>query len=233
MNSFAETLTTENHLLRSLGEEDLRLVFKHSHHVDLEVGDVLHDLDDEVEYVYFPESGVVSMILFTDDGASVEIGITGRDGMVGTALILKSKSAMRRAQVQVAGTARRLTARRMEQLIRTNREIERVLLRYLRRVVDQESQIAVCNARHTLERRLARWLLMINDLVESDNLPLTHEFIANMLGSRRAGVTQAAGTLKDMGALDYSRGFINILDRDRLEKAACECYQAIEMANRS
>jgi CRP-like cAMP-binding protein len=220
-------IKTANRLLRLIPEEERDILLNRAELVDLRVGEILYDIDDYVEYVYFPESGVISIVLLTGDGGSVEAGVCGTDGMVGIALVLKGQKALRRAQVQLSGTAIRVPASDFERLLRESPTAEEVFLGYVRDVVVFVSQIALCNARHTVEQRLSRWLLLIHDLVDGQVLPLTHEFIANMLGSRRAGVTQAAGTLKEAGAIDYTRGTITIVSREKLMELSCECYQAL------
>lgn len=219
---------TKNELLAQFPEQEFDYVRRKSEITECASGDILYDMHDQLEYVYFPESCVVSMVLPTEDGFAVEVGIVGRDGIAGLGMILKSRYAMRRAQVQIPGRSRRLSIESMEHILRTSEEVVNVLFRYARKAFLQASQTAICNARHRVDERLARSLLAVHDVVDGDDLPLTHEFIANMLGSRRAGVTVAIATLRDMGAIGTSRRVITIVDRRKLEECSCECYASLK-----
>jgi CRP-like cAMP-binding protein len=219
---------TKNQLLAQFPEQEFNYVRRKSEITECASGDTLYEMHDQLEYVYFPEDCVVSMVLPTEDGFAVEVGIVGRDGMAGLGMILKSKYSMRRAQVQIPGRSRRLSIAAMEHVLRTSDEVVNVLFGYARKSFLQASQTAICNARHRVDERLARSLLMVHDVVDGDDLALTHEFIANMLGSRRAGVTVAIATLRDLGAIGTSRGVITIVDRHKLEKCSCECYSSLK-----
>ncbi|MFY9803461.1 MAG: Crp/Fnr family transcriptional regulator [Candidatus Acidiferrales bacterium] len=169
----------------------------------------------------------MSLICDMEDGGTVEVALTGNDGVLGTSLFLGGNAITSRAIVGIAGEALRMEARILRDQFMRGGAFQRVLLRYTSALITQISLTAACNRKHTLEKRLCRWLLLIRDRVDSDELIMTQEFIANMLGGRRETVTVAAGRLQDAGLIHYSRGRLRIVDRKRLEEMVCECYKAV------
>ena len=189
----------------------------------------LYKSGDFIEYVYFPSEGVVSLVTHMKSGATIEVGLIGMDGMVGIPVLLGDDIAFEEAVVQIAGNALRMKSTILkERLKKAHNPLFSELLLYTRSLMKQVAQTAACNRLHTMEERLARWLLMCHDRVESDNLLLTQEFISHMLGTRRASVGTAAGVLQTAGLIRYSRGHITILNREKLEDFACECYRAVK-----
>jgi CRP-like cAMP-binding protein len=188
----------------------------------------LYRSGDSIEYVYFPGDGIVSLITTMNNGVTIEVGLIGRDGMVGIPVLLGDDIAFEEAVVQVAGSAMRMkSAVFKKELGKNHNPLLTQLLLYTRTLMKQVAQTAACNRLHTVEERLARWLLMCHDRVDADDLPLKQEFISNMIGTRRASVGGAATGLQAKGVIRYSRGVIHILDRKELEKFACECYRAV------
>jgi len=193
----------------------------------LGLGDVISEGSRGSGSAYFPTTGVVSLICDMEDGATAEIALAGNDGVLGTSLFLGGTGSGNRAVVGIAGEAIRVDARVLKDQFMRGGIFQRVLLRYTDCLIRQICLTAACNRKHTLEKRLCRWLLLLRDRVSSDELMMTQEFIANMLGGRRETVTVAAGRLQDAGLIHYTRGHLRILDRTRLEGAVCECYQAV------
>jgi CRP-like cAMP-binding protein len=195
--------------------------------VALSPGEKLYKSGDAIGHVYFPGDGLVSLVTHMNDGTTVEVGIIGRDGMVGIPVLLGDDIAFEEAVVQLAGSAMCMRSGVFKQALGTNHSpLLTLLLLYTRALMKQVGRTAACNRIHTVEERLSRWLLMCRDRIESDDLPLTQEFISNMLGTRRASVGTAATGLQTEGLIRYSRGTIRILDRGGLEDFACECYLA-------
>ncbi|MBD1945516.1 Crp/Fnr family transcriptional regulator, partial [Coleofasciculus sp. FACHB-712] len=174
------------------------------------------------------QQGIVSLLSVLEDGSTVEAGMVGNDGMVGLPIILGGNKTSNRALVQVAGNGIRMKAEQLRSEFKRGGALQSLLLRYTQALLTQVSQGVACNRLHTIEERLARWLLTVQDRVESDQFPLTQEFIAQMLGTRRSGVTVAAGTLSKAGTIRYSRGKITILNQGDLEAISCECYGIIK-----
>lgn len=219
----------KNRILAALPRGEQSRLLAHLEPISLTQGSELYKSGDLIEHVYFPEDGVVSLVTHMRDGATIEVGLIGRDGMVGIPVLLGDDIAFETAVVQIAGSARRMkTSALKERLKRSHNPLLVQLLLYTRTLMKQVAQTAACNSRHTVEKRLARWLLMCHDRVESDELLLTQGFISHMLGMRRAGVSSAAIGLQDEGFIRYSRGHINILKREGLEEFACECYGAVK-----
>jgi len=196
--------------------------------VTLSLKQVLLDADEPIQAAYFVETGMVSYLAYLEDGEAIEVGIIGSEGMVGMPLILGVDSGPAGAIVQMQGTALRITPAALRQAFGESKALHSGLLRYMQALYTQVSQTAVCNGRHSIEERLARWILMANDRAESDQFPMTHEFMAMMLGVRRSGVTVTAGTLKQAGLIAYANGQMTILDRSSLEATACECYGTVQ-----
>jgi len=216
-----------NHLLASLPANDYVRVLPHMELVNMKVGDVLQEAGVPIEWIYFPTTSVVCLGYITENGSSPAVGLAGNDGFVGIACIMGSDSSSTRAVVQSAGVGYRIRASLLKKELQRNGEFLRVSLLYAQAFVTQVSQTAVCNRLHSVDQQLCRWLLMCMDRLGTNQIHLTHEWIATMLGVRREGVTQAAGKLQAKGYIQYSRGKIRILDRDAIEEEVCECYAVV------
>ena len=216
-----------NRLLAALSEVDLARLRPHLESVWLAQRDLLFEAEAPIRHVYFPETAVVSLVSIMCDGNTVEVGTAGCEGLAGLSLFLAQDSSSVRAFAQVAGAAWRMDAARFMMFAAAPGALHRLLLRYTQAFLTQVAQTAACNGAHVLEQRCARWLLMTHDRVDGDEFKLTHEFLAFMLGVRRAGVTVAMRALQDQGLVDYTRGQIRIVDRDGLEGISCECYQVV------
>ena len=219
------TQRTGNRLLDSLSKKDLGLLFPHLEGISLAVRDPITARTKAIDFVYFPTAGMVSMVATLADGSQVEVGIVGSEGVVGGSVLMGTDTASNEAFVQIAGSALRLRSDILVRRASESRSLRERFLLFTLALTFQISQTAACNARHNVVERLARWLLMAQERVEADDLPLTQEFLAMMLGVRRAGVTVAAGTLQDAGLIRYHHGRVVVLDRRGLEAAACECYR--------
>jgi CRP-like cAMP-binding protein len=195
--------------------------------VTLPLRQVLCSPETPIEFVYFPESGMVSLVAALDDGVMAEVGIVGREGMVGTPLLSGVECPFTEAFVQIPGSALRMGAGAFRQELDGNPTLRALLFRYNEYLTAQISQTSACNGRHGLEQRLARWLLMANDRIGGDEMPLTQEFLAMMLGVHRPSITVTAGILQRAGLIRYANGTITIADRASLEAASCECYEAV------
>jgi CRP-like cAMP-binding protein len=195
--------------------------------VTFALGEVLYEPGGHLDHMYFPTTAVVSLLYTMENGSTAEMGLAGNDGVVGVALFLGGDTTPNRAVVQIGGSAFRMKAKVLREEFARGGPFQRVLLRYTQTLITQISQTAVCNRLHAVEQRLCRWLLLCHDRVQSDELEMTQEFIANMLGGRRESVTVAAGHLQDAGWIHYARGHISILDRKGLEGAVCECYRIV------
>jgi CRP-like cAMP-binding protein len=216
---------TGNRLLDLLAPEQLDRLRPHLTAEALELNQTLQQRGKPVESVVFPTSGMISIVATMRDGAAVEVGIAGREGMLGVQAVLGDEIALNEAMVQIPGNSLRLPAGVLRQEAQASAKLRAVLLRYVQACLNAATQSAACNRAHLLEQRLARWLLTARDRASTDRLPLTHEFIAMMLGVRRAGVTVAAQSLQSAGLIHYAHGRITIVDREGLEVAACECYE--------
>jgi len=191
------------------------------------LGDVVYESGSLQEYVYFPTTSIVSLLYVMADGASAEIAVVGNDGMVGIALFMGGETTPSRAVVQSAGSAFRLSGHVLKREFTRGGALQHLLLRYTQALLTQMAQTAVCNRHHSIDQQLCRWLLLSHDRLSSNTLIMTQELIANMLGVRREGVTEAAGALQDAGLIRYSRGRITIVDRPGLERRSCECYDVV------
>jgi CRP-like cAMP-binding protein len=218
----------ENSLLSLLSEQEYRNLAPELEPVALGLGHVIYESGAQLDHLYFPTSCVVSLLYTMENGATAEMGLTGNDGAVGIALFLGGQTMPNRAVVQIAGAALRMKTAVLNKEFAKGGALQQLPLRYTQSLLSQISQTAVCNRLHSVERRLCRWLLLSQDRVNSDELPMTQEFISNMLGGRRESVTVAAGRLQDEGLIHYSRGQIRILNRPGLEAAVCECYHVIK-----
>jgi CRP-like cAMP-binding protein len=217
-----------NRLLAALPREDYARLAPHLERVALDSGLILHHIGQPVDYIYFPETMLVSLLNMLSDGSTIEVAIVGKEGIAGISPLLESERATMQAMVQIPGEALRIRAQVLKAEFGRGTQLQVFLLRYIRSLTAQIAQTAVCNCLHTVEQRLARWLLMSRSRVDSDELPLTQEFIAHMLGTRRAGVSEAASMLQDAGLISYVRGHITIHNLKGLEAASCECYQVVK-----
>jgi len=193
----------------------------------LPLGSVLYEAGDAQRYIYFPIDSIVSLLYVLKSGASAEIAVVGNDGAIGIALFMGGETTTNRAIVQSAGSAYRLSRAWLKREFERHGEMLHILLRYTQALITQMAQTAVCNRHHSVDQQLCRWLLLSLDRLNSNKLTMTQELIANMLGVRREGVTDAAGKLQKLGVIQYSRGKIIVLDRPRLEALCCECYQVV------
>jgi CRP-like cAMP-binding protein len=218
-----------NQVLLSIPEKEREYVFPKLEFVRLKLHQVLYDTGETLKSAYFPNSGMFSILNVMSDGRSVEVGLTGNEGFVGLPLIAGFRTSSTRIVVQADATAFRIGADFLRTALGDCRQLERQLQRYSQLLALQVAQIATCNRLHEVDERLARWLLMTQDRVNSKTLPLTQEFISQMLGTRRSSVTVAAGTLQKAGLISYTRGSVTILDRRRLEEAACDCYAQLQV----
>lgn len=217
----------ENCLLAALPRKDFRQFFGDMQQVVLTYGEVLYEPGERIKHVYFPNDSVVSLLTLVDRHQALEVGLVGREGMVGVPLALETGISPVRALVQGTGTAMRMTAAAFLKQLRESHALTRELHRYTYSLMTQITQTAACNRFHVIEARLARWLLMTHDRTQSSPFRLTQEFLSQMLGVRRVGVTKAARTLQQDGLIRYSRGNIAILDRKGLEGACCSCYEIV------
>lgn len=218
----------QNHLLARLPEADFAHLQSQLEPIPLPLGMAVYESGDTQGFVYFPTTAIVSLLYVMEDGSSAEIAIVGNEGVVGVALFMGGESTPSRAVVQSAGHAYRMRARIVKQQFDRGGELQHLLLRYTQALITQMAQTAVCNRHHAIEQQLCRWLLLSLDRLSTNELSMTQELIANMLGVRREGVTEAAGKLQAAGLIHYSRGRITVLDRPGLEKLACECYAVVK-----
>jgi CRP-like cAMP-binding protein len=217
-----------NRLLDAIAPDVAERLRPHLESVALEANQAIHTPGSMVEHAYFPTRGLISLVATMHDGASVEVGMIGNEGMFSVSAILGDDRPSQRAMVQLAGTALRLPVRLLRQETRANAAFQTMLLRYAQVTLTSAAQTAACNRLHLLEQRCARWLLSAHDRAEGDTFRMTHEFLAMMLGVRRPGVTVAVQALQASGMMTYNHGTMTILDRKSLEAAACECYRFIQ-----
>ena len=218
-----------NELLAALPADELDRLRPDLHPATFVLRQVLHEVGSPMDDVFFPESGLVSLTADTKDTGLVEVGMTGREGFIGTAVPLNAKAdAVHQAIVQMPGAGHRMRAPAFRDALAAMPVLRDLCLRYVQFVMVQTAQSAACNARHELPERLARWLLMSRDRIDSDDLPMTQEFLSYMLGVRRAGVSVVANALQSTGVIRLSRGHLTVLDRAGLQEEACSCYEMIE-----
>jgi CRP-like cAMP-binding protein len=217
-----------NQLLAALPEAEWTRWLPQLEAVEMPLGRVLYESGSKLTHVYFPSTSIVSLLYVMEDGASAEIAVVGYEGIVGISLFMGGQSTTSRAVVQSAGQGFRLKANLMMQEFNRAGPVLHLLLRYTQALITQMAQTAVCNRHHSLDQQLCRWLLLSLDRLPSDELVMTQELIANMLGVRREGVTEAAGQLQQAGLIQYRRGHITVLDRTKLEQRACECYAVVK-----
>lgn len=213
-----------NTILLSLARKDYESVLSKLRPVQLPVQTILNEMAEPIRFCYFINSGLASILNVMSDGKSVEVGLSGKEGFVGLPLIVGFDTSPTQAVMQIGGTGFQATAEDMKDILRRYPQLAKSLHRYSQELALQTTQVAACNRLHEVEERLARWLLMSQDRVEVSDFPLTQQFIAHMLGTRRASVTVAAGILQRAGLITYKRGQVKIEDRAGLENAACECY---------
>src|SRR5579863_4993887 len=218
----------QNHILDALPQPERERLFPYLKVVPLPLGKILYESGDTLRHIYFPTDSIVSLLYVLKDGASAEIAVVGNDGAIGVALFMGGETTTNRAIVQSAGSAYRLTGARLKQEFERHGDALHILLRYTQALLTQMAQTAVCNRHHSVDQQLCRWLLLSLDRLPSDELIMTQELIAGMLGVRREGVTEAAGKLQKLGVIRYSRGHIKVLDRPRLAQLSCECYAVVK-----
>src|SRR5271156_2535768 len=218
----------QNQLLASLPDEEWTRWSPVLERVDMPLGSVLYEAGVELPYVYFPTTAIVSLLYVMENGASAEIAVVGNEGIVGISLFMGGDSTPSRAVVQSAGRGFRLRAQIMKDAFNQAGAVLHLLLRYTQALITQMAQTAVCNRHHSLDQQLCRWLLLSLDRLEGNQLVMTQELIANMLGVRREGVTEGALKLQNAGLIRYARGHITVLDRSGLEKRSCECYAVVK-----
>ncbi|KPQ26106.1 MAG: transcriptional regulator, Crp/Fnr family [Halomonas sp. HL-48] len=219
---------TQNALLSFLPEEEMNRLLPHLERVILKSGQSLSESGQPMYYVYFPLDSIISLLCVTESGSSTEIAVVGNEGMVGVSLFMGGDTSPSRAIVHSGGQALRLASHHLKNEFYRAGSMQRLLLRYTQALLTQMAQTAVCNCHHNLDQQLCRWLLLSIDRLPNNELFMTHEWIANMLGVRREGVTESAGKLQKAGLISYHRGHICVLDQLGLEEHACECYTVVK-----
>ncbi len=217
-----------NHLLAALPASEFERLAPHLELVTLKLGEVLYESGGQLKHVYFPTDSIVSLLYVMENGASAEIAVVGNEGILGISLFMGGETTPSRAVVQSEGVGYRLPANHLKQEFNRAGPMMHLLLRYTQALITQMSQTAVCNRHHSVDQQLCRWLLLSLDRLSSNELTMTQELIANMLGVRREGVTEAAGKLRDARIIQYSRGHIKVVNRRRLEQHVCECYAVVK-----
>jgi CRP-like cAMP-binding protein len=226
-NRFKKLNPRDNRLIAVLKDSDFDRIAPHLEPVSMPLGHVLYESGGKLNWVYFPTDTIVSLLYVMEDGASAEIAVVGKEGVVGIALFMGGQTMPNRAVVQSAGQAYRLKGTILTQEFNRSGAMQHLLLRYTLALLTQMAQTAVCNRHHTVDQQLCRWLLLSLDRLPGNELAMTQELIANMLGVRREGVTEAAGKLQKEGLITYHRGHITVLDRPGLEARVCECYEVV------
>jgi CRP-like cAMP-binding protein len=217
-----------NLVLATLAEPDFALIQPHLVPVELKRNAVLHDPNRPVEAVHFIESGVLSRVARTQLDGPVEVAMVGRFGFVGVSVVLGTTNALQRTVVHVPGLALRIEAADLQRVMRESPGIKDHMLRYVQLLMMQKAQVSLCHARHEIDQRVARWMLLARVRLQSDQLPVTHDLLASMLGVRRPGVSEALADLEEQHVIRRSRGTLHILDVEKLERSSCECYKIIE-----
>lgn len=218
----------ENHLLAALPNPERERIIPHLESIEMPLGEVLYEAGGQLRHFYFPTTSIVSLLYVMENGASAEIAVVGNEGLLGIFLFMGGDSTPSRAVVQSAGHGFRLKASILKAEFNNGGPVLHLLLRYTQALITQMSQTAVCNRHHSVDQQLCRWLLLSLDRLPSNELTMTQELIANMLGVRREGVTEAAGKLQNAGIIHYRRGHITVLDRASLEARVCECYRVVK-----
>jgi CRP-like cAMP-binding protein len=217
----------QNQILASLSKAELKRLRPHLEPASMPLGHVVYESGRLLDHVYFPTTSIVSLLYVMEDGSSAEIAVVGYEGLVGISLFMGGETTPSRAVVQSAGAALRLPAQLLRAEFGRSGSMQHLLLRYTQSLITQMTQTAVCNRHHSVDQQLCRWLLLSLDRLPGNELVMTQELIANMLGVRREGVTAAAGKLQEAGVIEYRRGHIKVLDRKKLEKMSCECYEVV------
>jgi CRP-like cAMP-binding protein len=218
----------QNHLLAALPEAGYQRILPHLEFVRLPLGKIIIEAGGISNFVYFPTTAIVSLLNVLESGATAEIAVVGREGVVGIALFMGGASMLSRALVQSEGSAYRMSGDLLKQEFNRDPAMQHLFMRYIMALLSQMAQTAICNRHHSIDQQLSRWLLLSMDRLSGNVLNMTQELIADMLGVRREGVTEAAGKLQDAGLISYSRGCLTILDRPGLEARVCECYQVVK-----
>lgn len=219
---------TQNRLLAALSPEDYEALKPKLEHVRFPLGKALYESGDSLAHVFFPTSGIISLLYVTENGDSAELAVVGREGMIGVSLFMGGETTPNRAVVQATCDAYRLPSRDLKAKFAEGGRFQLLMLKFTQALNTQVSQTAVCNLHHTIEQQLCRWLLLSLDRLPENEIQMTQELIANMLGVRRQGVTEAAGKLEKRGIIKYARGLITVTDRPALEDRCCECYQVVK-----
>jgi CRP-like cAMP-binding protein len=217
----------QNLLLAALSSAELRRLRRNLEQVEMPLGEVVYESGRHLDHVYFPTTSIVSLLYVLENGASAEIAVVGNEGVVGVSLFMGGETTPSRAVVQSAGSAYRLPGQMMKNEFNRGGAMQHLMLRYTQSLITQMAQTAVCNRHHSVDQQLCRWLLLSIDRLPSPEIEMTQELIANMLGVRREGVTEAAGKLQKAGVISYRRGHIKVLDRPSLEGLSCECYEVV------
>ncbi|KPQ29553.1 MAG: cAMP-binding putative transcriptional regulator [Marinobacter excellens HL-55] len=218
----------QNHLLAALPDAVKSRIFPLLKLVEMNLGDVIYESGQSIEFVYFPTNCIISLLYVMLDGASAEISVVGNEGLAGIAVFMGGESTPSRTIVQSKGLAYRMPSSELRTEFNNHAEVRVLMLRYTQALITQMSQTAVCNRHHSIDQQLCRWLLLSLDRLPDNHLTMTQELIANMLGVRREGVTEAAGKLQKLGVIEYHRGHITVIDRPRLEVLCCECYAVVK-----
>ena len=216
-----------NRLLAALPTEDYQRLYPHLQPVELPQHQILYHAGEDYDYAYFPSHAIVSTVAIMENGSTTEIGVIGNEGMVGLPIILNTGYTNSTAIVQVGGDGFKIPAGRIQEELNRQGALKRLLMRYIQARFIQLGQTAACNRYHTVEQRFARWLLSVRDNIQKDEFQLTQQFISQMLGVRRTGVTEVAVKFQKAGIIEYKRGFIRIVSPQRLQAATCECYKLI------
>ena len=217
----------QNLLLAALSAAQLKRLARNMEAIEMPLGDVLYESGRHLSHVYFPTTSIISLLYVLESGASSQIAVVGNDGVIGVSLFMGGETTPSRAVVQSAGVGYRLPDRAIKDEFHRGGPLQHLMLRYTQALITQMAQTAVCNRHHSVDQQLCRWLLLSIDRLASSEITMTQELIANMLGVRREGVTEAAGKLQKAGVISYRRGHIKVLDRDRLEQMSCECYEVV------
>lgn len=218
----------QNHLLAALPGKEYKRLIPHLESVPLPFMEVLYESGEPIKHVYFPNDGLISLLVVMGDETPREVGLIGNEGMLGIPVVLGMKTTQTRALIQMPGSAMRMQAQALRDELKRNGALQNVLQRYVHALFTQVSQSAACISSHAVDKRLSRWLVMTHDRAPGDEFAMKHEFMAMMLGVTRSVVTRAAGSLQDKKMIHYTRGQVRILDRRRLERTACECYVAVK-----
>jgi CRP-like cAMP-binding protein len=218
-----------NQLLDALSAAELNRMRPRLELVEMPLAEVVYESGRHIDYVYFPTTCIVSLLYVLENGASAEIAVVGYEGVVGISIFMGGETTPSRAVVQSAGSAWRLAGPAMKEEFTRGRAMQHLMLRYTQSLITQMAQTAVCNRHHSVDQQLCRWLLLSIDRLPVPEITMTQELIANMLGVRREGVTEAAGKLQKAGVISYRRGHIKVLDRPKLEKMSCECYEVVRL----